>query len=134
MAIHIDDVTTICKKILDTKNKTEICFSFIQHLKDFSVFNKQEMNEQMKLWKDLAKQGHIQLYPENNNEYNINKKTLYLLVITPNNQDCSICPLSLALGQLVTGYTYVFTKKENRDAIYNYVKKYCVKEEEEKDE
>jgi hypothetical protein len=35
---------------------------------------------------------------------------------------------------MVSGYTYAFTKKENRDAVYGYVKKFCPPEELEEDE
>jgi hypothetical protein len=132
-AIKCDDVRTMCRKILDTKNKTDIAFSFIHHLMDFGVFNKEEMNEQMLLWRNLAKKGDLQLYPENNNEYEVDGKKVYTLVISPKG-DSNFCPMSLAWGTMVSGYTYAFTKKENRDAVYGYVKKFCPPEELEDDE
>jgi hypothetical protein len=130
--IHCDDVRKMCQKILDVKNKTDIAFTFVQHLMDFSVLNKEEMNEQMKLWRNLAKEGKIQLYVENNMEYEVTggekEKKVYSLVITPTG-DANFCPMSLAWGTMVSGFTYAFTKKENRDAVYAYVKKFCKEED-----
>ena len=35
-----------------------------------------------------------------------------------------MCPFSMnILERLVDGYTYCFTRRENRDSIYNYVMK-----------
>lgn len=132
-AIKMDDVRRMCRKILDVKNKTDIAFSFIHHMMDFGVFNKEEMNEQMIMWKGLAKKGKIQMYPENNNEHDVEGKKVYTLVVSPTH-DCNFCPMSLALGIMVSGYTYAFTKKENRDAVYGYVKKFCIAEKEESEE
>jgi len=131
--VKMDDVRKMCRRILDIKNKTDIAFSFIHHMMDFGVFNKEEMNEQMIMWKGLAKKGKIQMYIENNQEYEVEGKKVYTLVVNPKH-DCNFCPMSLALGTMVSGYTYAFTKKENRDAVYGYVKKFCPPEELEEDE
>jgi hypothetical protein len=131
--VKMDDVRKMCRRILDVKNKTDIGFSFIQRVMDFGVFNKEEMNEQMKMWRDLAKNGKLQTYPENNMEYDIDGKKVYTLVITPH-YDANFCPMSLAWGTMVSGYTYAFTKKENRDAVYGYVKKFCVVQHEWKED
>jgi hypothetical protein len=132
--VHMDDVRRECRRILSIKNKTDICFTFIQHLMSFSVYNKEEMTDQMILWRDLAKKGKIEILAGNNREHKIDDKKVYSFIITPTH-DCNFCPVSLALGTLVSGYTYVFTKEENRDRIYNYLKKYCItKDDETKDE
>jgi hypothetical protein len=125
ISLDMKDVRKMCNHILHIKNKTDICFTFITRVMDFCVLNKKEMNEQMILWKELAKNGTINIHEENNMEYEVNGKKLYTLVITPKN-DCGYCPISLAWGTMVSGYTYVFTKQENRDAVYKYVKKYCL--------
>lgn len=124
--INMGDIQKMCHRILDVKNKTDIVFFFTKRLMYFGVMNKEEMNEQMKMWKDMAKEGKIEMNPENNNEYNIGGKTVYTLVVQ--NPKSGICPLSVALSlTMVNGTTFVFTKKENRDAIYGYVKKFCSK-------
>lgn len=127
--INMDGVRKMCRLILDVKNKTDICFSFIRHMADFGVLNKEEMNNQMKMWKDFAKKGLLQMYASNNKEHDVEGKKVYTLVIN-SKENSAYCPLSLAWGIMVSGYTYAFTKKENRDAVYGYVKKFCEKEEE----
>jgi len=124
--LHMDDLRKFTRKILTDKNKTDIGFTWIKHYHDFSVYNKEEMTAQMKAWKTLAKDGKLNIYEENNKEYDVEGKTIYCLVITPKPNDTSFCPLSLAFGTMVSGYTYAFTKKDNRDAIYTYIKKNCL--------
>ena len=124
--LHMDDLRTFVRKILTDKNKTDIGFTWIKHYHDFSVFNKEEMTAQMKQWKDLAKEGRLTVHEENNKDIDVEGKTIYCLVITPKKADTSFCPLSLAFGTMVSGFTYAFTKKDNRDAIYGYIKKNCL--------
>ena len=124
--LDLKDIRKFVRKILTDKNKSDIGFSWIKHYQDFSVYNKEEMTAQMKQWKALAKEGKLTIYEENNKEYDVEGKTIYCLVITPKPNDTSFCPLALAFGTMVSGYTYAFTKKDNRDAIYAYIKKNCV--------
>ena len=124
--LHMDDIRKFARKILTDKNKTDIGFSWIKHYHDFCVFNKEEMTAQMKAWKTLAKEGKLTIYEENNKEFDVEGKTIYCLVITPKGSDTSFCPLALSLGMMVSGYTYAYTKKDNRDAIYSYIKKNCL--------
>jgi len=125
--LHMDEIRKFCRKILTEKNKTDIAFSWIKHYHDFSVYNKEEMTAQMVAWKDLAKQGKLTIYEENNVEYDVEGKTIYCLVITPSGGvTTSFCPLALAFNTMVSGFTYAFTKKANRDAIYAYIKKNCL--------
>jgi hypothetical protein len=125
--LHMDDIRKFARKILTDKNKSDIGFSWIKHYQDFSVYNKEEMTAQMKAWKTLAKDGKLTIYEENNMNYDVEGKTIYCLVITPSGgATTTFCPLALAFGTMVSGYTYAFTKKDNRDAIYAYIKKNCV--------
>ena len=124
--LHMDDLRKFVRKILTDKNKTDIGFTWIKHYHDFSVYNKEEMTAQMKQWKYLAKEGRLTVHEENNKDIDVEGKTIYCLVITPKKADTSFCPLSLAFGTMVSGFTYAFTKKDNRDAIYGYIKKNCL--------
>lgn len=119
--------------LLSDKNKTDIGFTFHQASLGFVVYNKEEANELMLLWKGLAKQGKILMRECNNREYEVEitkngtkmMKKIYTFVVQTTDEDAmSICPLSMGLGTLVSGFTYGWTKQENRDAIYNYVKRY----------
>ena len=133
ITLRMEQVRAFVGKILTDKNKTDIAFTWLQDYLDFSVYNKEEMTDQMKLWKNLAKEGKLQMYEVNNKEHDVNGKTIYTFVITPIGANAFMCPLALSLGVMVDGYTYAFTKKENRDAIYTYIKKSCVEESPETD-
>jgi len=130
LVLSMNGMRKACRFILDAKNKTDIVFFFVSRSADFGVFNRDEMKQQMRLWKAQAKDGKLNTYPANNEEYDVEGKMIYTLVISPKcvNQ---FCPLSLALGTMVSGWTYAFTKKENRDDVYGYVKKYCTAEDSE---
>jgi len=124
-----EDVQEHCKMILSTKNKKDIAFTYVKHVNAFSVFNTEEMKDSMKLWKSHAKEGKLTMFPENNLEYEMDGKKLYTLVVSPK-ADMRFCPISLFLfDTMVSGHTYVYTKKENRDSVYAYVKKYCIPDE-----
>lgn len=129
-----EDVQKHCKMILSIKNKKDIAFAYIKHVDMFSVFDTNEMKDCMKMWKSHAKEGKLMMFPENNKDYEMDGKKLYTFVLSPK-QDMGLCPISLFLfGTMVSGHTYVFTKKDNRDSVYTYVKKYCIPEEDFEDE
>ena len=90
--LDLNDVRRFVNRILTVKHKTDIGFTFHQQLHDFSVLNKEEATEQMKLWKDMAKDGKINLLEHNNMEYEIDGKTIYTLVVQPKKGDCNFCP------------------------------------------
>lgn len=124
--LDIKDLRRFVKKILTVKHKTDIGFTWHAQYGDFMVMNKLEAQEQMLIWKDLAKRGKISILEGNNREYDVDGQTIYTMVVQPTQEDhCPMmCPLSLALDTMVSGFTYAYTKKENRDAIYRYVAKY----------
>ena len=123
-----EDVQAHCKMILSTKNKKDIAFTYVKHVDMFSVFNAEEMRDCMKLWKSHAQEGNLNIFPKNNKEYEMDGKKLYTFVLSPK-KDVGFCPISLFLfDTMVSGHTYVYTKKENRDSVYTYVKKYCIPE------
>lgn len=127
LLLSMDGMRKACRHILDAKNKTDIVFFFVTRLADFGVFNRDEMKMQMRIWKSQAKDGKLTTYASNNKEYDVDGKKVYSLVISPK---CvpQYCPLSLAFGTMVSGWTYAFAKKENRDDVFAYVKKYCEEE------
>lgn len=114
--------------VKDRRGKHELCLSWIAREKQFSWFDEAMLKEQMKIWRKLAKQGELKIMEYNNTSHKVNGKTFYDFVVQPYHngemEDCPMCPYSLLInGIMVSGYTYTFTKQENRDAIYNYVMK-----------
>jgi hypothetical protein len=112
----------------DRQGEDELCISWIQNKKDFGWLNRQILNDQMKIWRKMAKEGILKIMEYNNSETEQNGMKLYNFIVQPYKneemEDCGFCPYALlTLGIMVSGYTYSFMKKENRDAIYNYVMK-----------
>jgi len=105
------------------KGDDDIGFTFFKSLGQFNVYNKEEMKEQMILWKKLAKDGKIHVLEDNNFESEVGGTKLYSLVVSPDNDDESLCPLGLCLDFMVSGFTYAFTSKQNRDTIFAFIKK-----------
>jgi hypothetical protein len=126
-AVHMDDMTKQLRIFIKEKVKSDICITYHVGLGAMNVYNEQELQGQMKLWKTMAKEGKIELLECNNKTFELDGKKFYLLVIQPT-KDCHYCPLALSLGMMVSGFSYAFTRESNRDAVYQYVKKYCTEE------
>ena len=125
LVLTIESVKKICEEILSIKNKKDICFFWQFAMKNFAVMNKEEMDVQMRGWCKQAKEGVLTVMECNNTETDFNGKMIYGLVITPN-MECSLCPISLAIGMMVSGFGYFFTSKANRDAVFQFLKKKSV--------
>lgn len=103
------------------KGDEDIAFTFHQGLGQFNVYNKEEMKEQMILWKKLAKEGKIHVLECNNFECEVAGTNLYSLVISSNVEN--LCPLGMCLEFMVSGHTYAYTSKQNRNTIFDFIKK-----------
>ena len=125
--IHMDDITKQLQIFITKKVKSDICITYHAALGAMNVFNEEEMQEQMKLWKTQAKDGKLQIRECNNKMFEHDGKKFHVLVVQPTGY-APFCPLGLGLGMMVSGWTYAYTKESNRDAVYQYVKKYCKEE------
>jgi hypothetical protein len=128
--VHMDEMTKQLRLFIGGKVKSDIGITYHVGLGAMNVFNEQEMQEQMKLWKTQAKDGKLQVRECNNKTFEYGGKKFHVIVIQPTNM-ASCCPLAMSLGMMVSGWTYAYTKESNRDAVYQYVKKYCVAESDE---
>jgi hypothetical protein len=113
--------------------KTDLAFSCIHDILQLCVFNDAEMKGQMLMWKDLAQRHKITVLDGNNFTRAIDDKEYHFLTITPTTSDSMIDPIGVAVGFVVNGYIYGFRRKENRDAVFKYVKKFCKEEKQEKE-
>ena len=118
---QVQHLTEHFEKQVLKKGDDDIAFTFHQGLGQFNVYNKEEMKEQMILWKKLAKEGKINVYDYNNFESEVVGTKFYSLTITSNVEN--LCPLGMCLGFMVSGHTYAYTSKQNRDTIFDFIKK-----------
>lgn len=89
------------------------------------------MNTIMRGLKEDAKRGIITLDIVNNDTHKIFDKQYYSFLIKVTNtpsSDKEECPMSKALCKPTHGVTFLFRRKDNRDAVFNYINKYTHKE------
>jgi hypothetical protein len=125
MYLQMDCVRQITKQVLSEKGRSDICFFWMFALHDFAVMNKKEMDTQMRMWAKQAKDGILTVLEENNSEHTIEGTEggkIFGLVITPKAYS-NMCPISLSLGTMVSGFGYFFTSESNRNAVFEYIKK-----------
>ena len=109
--------------------QNEIMMSYYVSRSCFSLYNKTQTQQQMKLWRKLAKEGKIKIAEYNNKTKIINGVEHYILVVQAYdggefNESNSFDPMGIfILGEMVDGYIYLFKSKENRDKTYEYVMK-----------
>jgi hypothetical protein len=113
------DESILCAKQMAS---SDICYTLIHHMGFFNVYNAKELQTQLR---DFKSKG-VKLQSYNIFEKTINNKTFYMAVFQPEDlTKCSMgnCPLALAHGVLVTGYTYIFKSKGNVENIAAYLNK-----------
>jgi len=113
---------------LSTMRKDEVSFWWNYQGRDISICSKNQMKQQMRIWRDLFKKLKIWVKEFNNKTVEHNNKKYYSLVIQPSgDDDCPfIDPLAMSLGLIVSGYVMFFISEKNRDMTYEYVTKCAV--------
>jgi len=107
--------------------RTDVCISHNARLNGYMLLDANEMKAQMTMWKIQGKA--ITIYESNNKTLTFKGKTFYTMTLLPTSADAgdtdvNFCRLGMALGMIVSGYTYAFVMKENRDAIFKYLSKH----------
>ena len=110
-----------------TGDEAEIAISYIYRHQQFGLFNKGEMNEQMRVWRELRKQGLMKIKRYNSKTAVVDGVDYHFLVAQPYkngkiSDSSNLDPMGLfILGEWVNGWIYAFTNKGNRDAVEKYV-------------
>jgi hypothetical protein len=93
-------------------------FTLIKHLGIFSVFSKKEFMPQLKQWKE---QNCVALEC-NLRQLEADGQTCWMVVIQPPKlQEHTFCPLALAFGMMVSGFSYVFKDLELAKLVIRYL-------------
>jgi hypothetical protein len=111
------------------KSRGEIAFAYHRQAKDTMWINKDEMTEQMKIWRKQKKAGDLHLNPKNNRTKVIGGKTWYIFVVQegpdPEHiKPIGIDPIGFGFDEgmfLVDGMIYAFKDVRNRDMTYEYI-------------
>lgn len=108
----------------------DIGFTWVIKAHKISLVNALEMAEQVNQWVDLKNGGvrEVRAFDYNNKEFVVEGKKWYVLIAQhytngEMEDDANImCPVSLMLfGTMVSGMTYAFEKKEDRDNFFDAI-------------
>jgi hypothetical protein len=104
------------KQMLETDG--DDAFTLIHRMGIFSVFSKKEFMPQLKQWK-TQKCSALEC---NLRQLDVNGKTCWAVVVQPPDlEDAPVCPLALAFGMMVSGFTYVFKDLELAKLVIRYL-------------
>ena len=127
--INKETIINSFKPAYHSWKQDEIMMTYLVERSCFSLYNKTQTQNQMRMWRKLAKDGKIKIAEYNNKTKIINGVEHYTFVVQLYDGDefsksNSFDPLGLfILNEMVDGYTYLFKSKENRKNIYEYVMK-----------
>ena len=113
--------------MLQGKTTKDICWFYQYKQEEICCMNKDELHEQMKLWRTLAVDGKIKIMKYNNRKRtSFDGKEWYILVVQPTENGNQFYnqydPVGLLLlNFMVSGMVYCFKEKKNRDDIAKWV-------------
>jgi hypothetical protein len=99
---------------------TDLCFTLRMADGRFTVLNADEIDTQIMLWKRLG----AKVMGENIKEREIAGRKVWMFVVQPKSvyqdEECNVamCPLGIAMGRMVSGFTYVARSKNVADSIW----------------
>jgi hypothetical protein len=119
------------KQGISEMTSTDVCITYNARVRNYTLLNANEMKAQMIVWKTLK--HALTIYEVNNKTLTFEGKTFYTMVLLPTScdieedgADVNFCRLGMALGMLVSGYTYAFVVESNRDAVFKYLSKHII--------
>jgi hypothetical protein len=126
--IHIESKTNeMIKKWNKAKREffcdSDLMISFHESEKQFTACNKDELNNKLKEWKNLLKQGKIFILKENCKTTKIDDTEIHLLVIQ-SGSFTDISSFGLMFDFFVEGLVCAFRNKKNRDNCFEWLDKF----------
>jgi hypothetical protein len=110
-----DDVFNEAWLSLNDMKTTDACFTLQHSTGRFFILSLRELLTQIKIWRSV---GAVCL-ADNICEQKFGDKVAWSFVIQPADEDeGTICPLSLALNTMVSGFTYVAKDKSTADLVF----------------
>lgn len=114
-----------------TMSKDDIVFAWNKQHADWSMATTEEHTAEIASWRKLALDGKLAMIEYNNKGVCVNGVNYYTLVTQvykngrlDENDGFNMWDTgALALGTMVSGATYYYKKKENRDKVFKYVMK-----------
>jgi len=116
-----DDTLTEAKAlILTDRQRNDICFTLLHAHGRFCSYDQRDFLRQLKVFQDMK----CVLLDCNIKERTIAGKTVWAFTVQPPSlEGTNMCPLAMALGILVNGFTYVAYEKSTADLVFRALEK-----------
>ena len=119
------EVTQFVHSAMDDKRPGEICMFFHRGANDMSYYNKAQLAREAERWRDLQREGNVELLECNNkDEVFIKGKHFYIFVVQHKGKEVGLDKTGMGWDDrtfLVDGFIYYFEDKFQRDTVYKYV-------------
>ena len=108
---------------LSTRKEGDICVSLSKSVNMVGWSTKESINNECKIFYKLRKRGHIILREGNNGKVKMPNGKTYHFFVVQHTDPTKDTPDMFADAQhiMVKGNVYFFTRKANRDALYQYI-------------
>jgi len=120
-------IITEFDNVLPTQQrKGGVCITYFKMMREIDWASASEIQQTYALFRKEVRKGNLIVRKENNEEYTYKGRKFYSLVIqdTKRNGDHEPCPIMLLVFKnMVSGFSYFFTNKENRDKMFNWLMK-----------
>jgi len=126
--INVKTQTDLLTKVKQERDKSlkETFFYYHRRMEDCMWGTNEELLVEMKYWRKQKREKSLKILEANNNEFVIDGKTYYTLVLTQltedgETQNIGFDKLAIGVKHFVDGLVYWFVAKANRDATFKYV-------------
>ena len=103
----------------------DLAVTWMLAIDNFAYLDKPMLNEQMKIWRKMAKDGMVVIRRCNNKTTTTTSgDTLHFLVVQSTNEENAPNVFgTFVLNEMVSGAVYAFYNKNNRDMVHAFVMK-----------
>lgn len=105
--------------------KDDVCIEFDDIVDEFTIINQSKMHSLMRFWRDLLKLGQISILRENCVTETIKGVEYFLLVVQSPSSRAHACTLVFDNDIVVDGVIFIFKNQKTRDAVFNWLEKFC---------
>ena len=123
--ISTQEVTKFVHSAIDDKRPDEVVMFFHRKANDMGYYTKKQLDGEAERWRDLQREGKVELLECNNNdEVFIKGKHFYIFVVQHKGIEVGLDKTGMSWDDrtfLVDGFIYYFEDKFKRDTVYKYV-------------
>ncbi len=107
------------RNAVSDRRESEVALTYFRQHQQFGWLNHVQLIQQMHIWRDLYKQGHLDV---SIGEHMVDENIYYTLILQT--EEASAYPDIFGLfvfNQIIFGILYAFPSKENRRMVLNFL-------------